>query len=271
MAGAYTVFANEGVRLSPTFLRSVQDRTGDPLPTEKPEKKAVLDRRVAYVMTDMLQAVLHGGTASTVGARFHAPAAGKTGSSHDAWFAGYTSNLLCLVWVGNDDYTDIKLEGARAAAPLWTEFMLRAQKLPRYRDMKPFTPPPGVVRVSIDKASNLPANETCPEDYEAYFIDGTIPAATCDHPSGPTPNFFERMFGIGKHPPVVLPPITQPEVNPAASGPVPQPGPLPAIDPNQPVTPAPAPEEKQKKRGFWKRLFSGRDKAKKEENQLKPE
>jgi penicillin-binding protein 1B len=265
MAGAYTVFANEGVRLSPIFLRSVQDRTGHSLPIEKFEKKTVLDRRVAYVVTDMLQAVLKDGTASTAGARLHVPAAGKTGSSHDAWFAGYTSNLLCLVWVGNDDYTDIKLEGARAAAPIWTEFMLRAQKLARYRDMRPFTPPPGVVRVSIDKASNLPADETCPDDYDAYFIDGTIPAATCDHPNGPTPNFFEKMFGIGKHPPVVLPPITQPDsANPTVSSPA---APLPTIDPNQPVVPAPAPEAKPKKRGFWKRLFGGRDKDKEEEEQ----
>ena len=59
------------------------------------------------------KSVLNEGTAAAVGARFNSPAAGKTGSSHDAWFAGYTSNLLCIVWVGNDDYTDIKIEGAR--------------------------------------------------------------------------------------------------------------------------------------------------------------
>ncbi|MFL6464048.1 MAG: PBP1A family penicillin-binding protein [Bryobacteraceae bacterium] len=270
MASAYTVFANGGVRLSPVFIRSVQARNGDSLQSEPPQKANVLDSRVAYVITDMLQAVLNGGTASAVGARFNSPAAGKTGSSHDAWFAGYTSNLLCIVWVGNDDYTDIKIEGARAAAPIWTEFMLRARKLPHYRDMEPFTPPSGVVRVQVDKASNLPANETCPDDYEVYFMDGTVPAATCEHPNGPTPNFFEKMFGIGKHPQLVLPPITQP-VNPAASpNPVPQPSPPPIItDPNQPGTPAP--EVKEKKRGFWKRIFGGKDKRKDEGKDLKPE
>ena len=64
----------------------------------------------------------------------NAPAAGKTGTSHDAWFAGYTTNLLCIVWVGNDDYTDIKLAGGAAAAPIWAEFMKRAVKLPQYAD-----------------------------------------------------------------------------------------------------------------------------------------
>ena len=57
---------------------------------------------------------------------FYAPAAGKTGTDHDAWFAGFTTNLLCIVWVGNDDYTDIKIQGAHAAAPIWAEFMKRA-------------------------------------------------------------------------------------------------------------------------------------------------
>ncbi len=267
MAGAYTIFANEGVRLSPVFLRAVQARNGDPLQSEAFEKKNVLDSRVAYVMTDMLQAVLNGGTASAVGARFDSPAAGKTGTSHDAWFAGYTSDLLCIVWVGNDDYTDIKMQGAIAAAPIWTEFMLRARKLPRYRNMQPFTPPAGVVHVPIDKASNLPANQTCPDHYEAYFIDGTVPAATCDQPNGPAPNFFEKMFGIGKHPPIVLPPITQPSaVNSTTPSAGLQPSLPSTVNSGQSNTSAPTPEIKEKKRVFWKRLFGGsKDKAKPED------
>ena len=97
----------------------------------RPTAKQVLDPRVAYVMTTMMEAVINSGTGYPVRARgFAAPAAGKTGTSHDAWFAGYTSNLLCIVWVGNDDYTDIKLAGGAAAAPIWAEFMKRAVKLP---------------------------------------------------------------------------------------------------------------------------------------------
>jgi penicillin-binding protein 1B len=57
---------------------------------------------------------------------FHLPAAGKTGTSHDAWFAGYTPNLLCIIWIGNDDYTDLELSGGATAAPIWAEFMKRA-------------------------------------------------------------------------------------------------------------------------------------------------
>ena len=264
MVGAYTVFANGGVRLSPTFIRAVEARNGDPLDSISSEKTNVLDSRVAYVITDMLGEVIRSGSAASVGARFTLPAAGKTGSSHDAWFAGYTSNLLCLVWVGNDDYTDLKIEGAKAAAPIWTEFMLRAVKLPRYKDVQPFTPPPGVVQVHLDKVSNLPADESCPDDYNAYFIDGTVPAATCDHPDGPSRNFFQKMFGIGVHRELVLPPVTQVNPQPNAGNPVvpntPQ-GQPPVVnpaDPNQSVTS----EVKEKKKGFWKRLFGNKNKKK---------
>lgn len=265
MAEAYTVFADNGTRLTPIFVRSVRHPNVGEM--EKPDTAAsanVLDTRVASVITDMLGAVLDGGTASSVRAKFNAPAAGKTGTSHDAWFAGYTSNLLCVIWVGNDDYTDIKMEGGKAAAPIWTEFMLRARKLPRYADMKEFTPPPGVVSVKLDKNTNLPADDSCPDDYQAFFIDGTVPAATCDHPEGPSRNVFQKMFGLGVHRELVLPPVTAaPAGKPALPG-------TTSTAPAQPNTgtvatsPAtPEPEAKpEKKRGFWKKLFGGGKKDK---------
>ena len=113
---------------------------------------------------------------------FVSPAAGKTGTSHDAWFAGFTSNLLCVVWVGNDDYTDIQLEGAHAAAPIWATFMKEAVQLPEYSDTNDFTPPQGVDIVTLDKNTNLLADAACPDDYTAAFLDGTAPTDTCDHP-----------------------------------------------------------------------------------------
>jgi penicillin-binding protein 1B len=258
MAEAYTVFANGGVRLTPAFIRSIQARTGDSLENPTHETNNVLDPRVAYIITDMLQAVMSEGTAAAVGARFNSPAAGKTGSSHDAWFAGYTSNLLCLVWVGNDDYTDIKIEGAKAAAPIWTEFMLRARKLRAYSDMQPFVPPNGVLPVPVDKVSNLPADDSCPDRYMAFFIDGTIPSATCDHPGGPSRNFLEKMFGLGGHTEPVLPPTNPNEPLIQNSLPA-QPGQPQVGNPNLPTPPQqqPAPEVKQKKKGFWKRVFGG--------------
>ena len=128
---------------------------------------------------------------------FIAPAAGKTGTSHDAWFAGFTSNLLCVVWVGNDDYTDIKLEGAQVAAPIWADFMKQAIQLPQYSDVKDFTPPDGVQLVSLDKMTNLLADAACPDDYQAAFLAGTAPTDTCDHPANHG-NIFQKLFGLGK-------------------------------------------------------------------------
>jgi penicillin-binding protein 1B len=223
MAGAYTTFANNGVHLKPWMLSSVRNAQGDIVADFTPEAKQVLDPRVAYLTQSLMEGVINRGTAAGVRAMgFTAPAAGKTGTSHDAWFAGYSSNLLCIIWVGNDDYTDVKLEGAKAAAPIWAEFMKRASHLPQYSDMKPFTAPDGVQVLRIDRASNLPADATCPSDgLNVAFLVGTAPQGTCSHmgedaqslgerlfgssedgtnPDG-TPkkrNFFQKMFGVGK-------------------------------------------------------------------------
>jgi penicillin-binding protein 1B len=128
---------------------------------------------------------------------FKAPAAGKTGTSHDAWFAGFTSNLLCIVWVGNDDYSNLNLEGAHAAAPIWAEFMKKAVLLPQYSDTNEFTPPDGVQIVRIDKASNLLSDVSCPDGYDAAFLDGTAPTVPCDQPADRR-NILQKIFGLGK-------------------------------------------------------------------------
>jgi penicillin-binding protein 1B len=198
MAGAYTVFANNGVHLDPWMLASVRTPTGDVISDYAPTSRQVLDPRVAYLTTDMLKNVINHGTGEKVRALgFTSPAAGKTGTSHDAWFAGFTSNLLCIVWVGNDDYTDLKIEGADAAAPIWAEFMKKAVLLPQYSDTNEFTAPDGVQIVQIDKVSNLLSDETCPDSYDAAFLDGTAPIVTCDHPADRR-NFLQKIFGLGK-------------------------------------------------------------------------
>jgi penicillin-binding protein 1B len=147
----------------------------------------------------MMEAVLQGnGTGAGVrNMGFHSPAAGKTGTDHDAWFAGFTSNLLCVVWVGNDDYTDIKLQGAVAAAPIWAAFMRQAVQLPQYSDTNEFAAPEGIEIVSLDKATNLLSDEACPESYDAAFLDGTAPTDTCDHPADKR-NLIQKIFGLGK-------------------------------------------------------------------------
>jgi len=199
MAGAYTVFANNGLHLDPWMLASIRTPSGDIINDYTPTSRQVLDPRVAFLTTSMMEDVLRGeGTGAGVrNMGFYAPAAGKTGTSHDAWFAGFTSNLLCIVWVGNDDYTDVKIEGAHAAAPIWAEFMKKAVALPQYSDTHDFTPPDGVQVVSLDKATNLLSDTSCPDSYDAAFLMGTAPTETCDHPADHR-NLIQKIFGLGK-------------------------------------------------------------------------
>jgi penicillin-binding protein 1B len=159
-----------------------------------------MDPRTAGLTQGLLQFTMTYGTASAVRAHgFTAPGAGKTGTDHDAWFAGYTSNLLCIIWVGNDDYTDIstglshRLQGADTAAPLWAEFMNRAIKLPQYSDMKPLATVDGVQSVRVDRATWLPADDSCPDDYYITFLDGTVPGNTCSHMGPSTQNVMEGL------------------------------------------------------------------------------
>lgn len=195
MAGAYTVFSNTGVRLSPILLRSVRSSKGDVIANYNTDQKPVMDPRIAYVMTNMMEGVINNGLGYTaVRLRgFTPPAAGKTGSSHDGWFAGYTSNLLCIVWVGYDDYSDLRLSGAQTAAPIWAEFMKKASTLPMYSDMKPFSQPAGVVDVQLDKATNRLATPNCTDDYVSAFVAGTEPRDTCETQQG-FKGFLTKLF-----------------------------------------------------------------------------
>jgi penicillin-binding protein 1B len=199
MAGAYTIFANNGVHLRPWILASARNAQGDIVADFAPEAKQVLDPRVAYLTQSLMEGVIARGTASKVRALgFTAPAAGKTGTSHDAWFAGYSSNLLCIIWVGNDDYSDVKLQGADAAAPIWANFMSKAIRLPQYSDMKPFTAPEGVEALQIDRASGLVADATCPGDsMTVAFLIGTAPQSTCSHMGEDSQTLGSQMFGTG--------------------------------------------------------------------------
>jgi penicillin-binding protein 1B len=250
MAGAYTVFANGGARLSPLMVKSVRDSSGKVLSENHSDSKSVLDARVAYVLTTMMEAVVNSGTGYPVRARgFVPPAAGKTGTSHDAWFAGYTSNLLCIVWVGNDDYSDLKLSGGATAAPIWAEFMKRAVKLPQYADTREFPQPSGVVQVQLDKVTNRLATPSCPQTYTVAFIAGTEPKQTCDQADHR--GFFSKIFGLGS-PPVAMPPPTTNGAVAAPNG-----GPPGTTTEAGPQPGANAPPPPKKKKGFLGRLFGG--------------
>jgi len=160
----------------------IRDETGRLLYEARPTPTPALDPRVAYLIVDLMQEVIRSGTGVRVRAMgFSAPTAGKTGTSHDGWFAGFTSELLCVVWVGYDDYRDVKLEGAQSALPIWTEFMKRAHTFREYRRVKPFEPPEGIVTVDIDVASGKLAAPGCgPEVSHEVFIAGTQPLELCN-------------------------------------------------------------------------------------------
>src|SRR5215510_550035 len=248
MASAYTIFSNAGQRITPIMVKSVRDTSGNVIQNYQPQKTQILDPRVAYVIETMMQGVMNNGTAAVVRARgFTAPAAGKTGSSHDAWFAGFTSNLLCVVWVGYDDYSDIKLSGAMLAAPIWAEFMKRAVALPNYSDVKSFSSPSGVVTLSIDKVTNQIATPACPEDYTMAFIEGTQPTQTCEQATADHRNFFQKLFGMEPKP---SPPGTVSNPNTVPSPPKPSQIANSSADPVQQNG-----QDKGKKKGFFGRIF----------------
>jgi penicillin-binding protein 1B len=168
MAGAYTPFANDGTYIKPVMVKAIYDQTGAPLYEAKSEKRKVLDPRVNYLMVNMLEEVVRSGTGAGIRSRgFLLPAAGKTGTSRDGWFAGFTSKLICIVWVGFDNNDDLKLEGAKSALPIWTEFMKRAHEHREYKRVQPFAPPEGVVVM-----------DGCSGGREAY-IAGSEPRESC--------------------------------------------------------------------------------------------
>jgi penicillin-binding protein 1B len=249
MASAYTIFANNGVKMDPNMIASVRTANGDVVDDFAPIAKPVLDPRVAYLTLSLMRDVINHGTAAGVRAMgFEAPAAGKTGTSNDAWFAGFTSNLLCVVWIGNDNYSDIKIEGAEAAAPLWAEFMKNAVKLPQYSDTQFFDPPAGITEVTLDKNTNLLADSACPDDYTAAFLDGTQPTATCDHPNADQRNIFQKLFGLGQtqQTPAIPPApanVVQPQLPASSQNPA---NGQPAAEPDQ---------KKKKKHGFFGKVF----------------
>jgi penicillin-binding protein 1B len=239
MAGAYTIFANNGVLLKPWMLASVRNTNGDIVADFTEQGKQILDPRVAFLTQSLMEGAMTFGTASAVrGHGFSAPGAGKTGTSHDAWFAGYSSNLLCIIWVGNDDYTNLNLEGAKAAAPIWAEFMNRAIKLPQYSDMKAFTAPDGVQKIRVDMTTWLPADDTCTKDVYVGFLNGTIPGDTCSKMGSSPESLTQGLFSTSGSAPTATP----------VPGQVP-----PSPDTNDPSVP--------KKKNFLQKIFGGGDKT----------
>jgi penicillin-binding protein 1B len=114
---------------------------------------------------------------------FNAVAAGKTGTSRDGWFAGYTPNVVCVVWVGFDDNSELGLEGSKSALPIWVSFMNQALKLRPDLAGKEFAKPDGVVEADIDPATGLLASTNCPTHRTEFFVQGTEPQEVCAAPA----------------------------------------------------------------------------------------
>ena len=179
-SGAYTVFANRGQYSKPYWIQSIRDSSGQSQFDGKPVHKQLLDSRVNYLIVNMLEDVLRYGTGAAVRGRgFGLPAAGKTGTQQDGWFAGFTTKLVCVVWVGFDDNEDLKLDGSQSALPIWTEFMKRAHTHREYRGVSYFNAPDGIVSVSLDPTTGQLSTEGCPTKITEVFITGSQPLETC--------------------------------------------------------------------------------------------
>jgi penicillin-binding protein 1B len=222
VAAGYTAFATVGTRAEPLFLRSVAGADGGTLEKFTPQTRGALDPRVAFLVDSVLKDVLNRGTGASVRAKgFTLPAAGKTGTSRDGWFAGFTSNLVCVIWIGFDDNRDLGLPGGSTAAPIWADFMIRATALPAYRDVRDFTMPEGVQSVVIDPESLELATPNCPTTRDEVYVAGSAPTQMCELHGGhgvisSTGSFLSHIFGGGGDPPP--PPPGQAAAAPGTDG-----------------------------------------------------
>jgi penicillin-binding protein 1B len=190
IARAFSTLANNGVRTNPLAVKQVMNQRGQVLEKRDVQVKKVITPRVAYLMNHLLKGVLDRGTGRGVRRRgFYRPAAGKTGTTNDtrdAWFAGYTPDLLAVVWVGFDQQSELGLTGAQAALPIWTEFMKKATAGNPVTD---FNQPSGIEFIDVDPLSGYRATPNCPRVVREVFLKSEAPTAFCPlHPSPITIN-----------------------------------------------------------------------------------
>lgn len=181
LAGAYGPLANKGIKTETYFIQKITDRTGRVLEEHRPKMEQAIDEKIAYVVSDMLTAVLQpGGTAANISAAIERPAAGKTGTTEnlkEAWFVGYTPDLVAAVYIGYDDKSkEVGQTGSQIAAPIWASFVkVSLKNVPA----SGFTMPAGVIRVNICAEDGLLAGPFTTKSIETAFIQGTEPIAVC--------------------------------------------------------------------------------------------
>lgn len=185
LARAYLPLANGGRRLeTPIVVRAAYDETGAVLAIGHATAEPVISPAAAYLMTSVLSGVVDRGTAASVrAAGLSADVAGKTGTTNegrDAWFVGYSSQMLALVWVGFDDGTPHGLSASQVAVPIWTEFMKQAVDAYPSPD---FDIPEGITSLQVDLTNGYAANRYCPANRAEYFLAGTEPPPCSEHTS----------------------------------------------------------------------------------------
>jgi membrane carboxypeptidase/penicillin-binding protein len=169
---------------------------GEIVSRQTAEATEVFSPQAAYLVTSLLRGAVERGTASPAKALgLTVPAAGKTGTTddhRDAWFLGYTPDLVVGVWVGFVDATPLRLSGALAALPIWVDFIQQTAA----SASDEFAVPPGIVTRMIDPQTAQLATSSCPEAREEIFLEGTEPTVFCQVHSPGFLDKLKRMFGV---------------------------------------------------------------------------
>ena len=177
IASAYTAFAANGTRTTPVAIDRITTGKGTTIAQPTAQKNEVLRPEIAYVMSSFMKDVVNRGTGAPIRARgFKFNVAGKTGTSRDGWFAGFTPNLVCVVWVGFDDGSQLGLTGAASALPIWADFMSAALTThPEWTG--DWQMPEGVQQTDIDPATGQLAKADTVTKRTELFINGTSPGS----------------------------------------------------------------------------------------------
>ena len=195
LAGAYTVFPNGGEVVTPRFVVDAIDKDGAPAWRSDPRRRRVASAEATWMVTSMLQDVILSGTArSAPRYGLQGPAAGKTGTTdaaRDAWFVGYTADVVVAVWVGFDRGQNLGLTGGKAALPAWARFLDRAGI---QGDLPP--PPDGLVEVEICAESLSPSacTEACETPYPEWFFADEAPTCEDDAEASPLRSAISRLL-----------------------------------------------------------------------------
>ena len=177
LAAAYAAFVNEGRKVEPRVIDGVDE---PPATHQRLSDEQVIKPTTAYMITNMLSAVIDRGTARKARGVVRGTAiAGKTGTSRDGWFVGYSPHLVCAVWIGLDDNQELDLTGAEAALPVWSEFMKEAIAFRPDLGGERFECPEGIEFVEIDSQTGLIATVTCPLRELIAVTDRTAPHLEC--------------------------------------------------------------------------------------------